>query len=87
VDDFALEVVVCDELGAVYGGSDTNYYIGCELPGMAQGAITYVNREPFSISFHGPMTSAELARKRTFEWFPQGRSVVGPGHPFLLFKA
>lgn len=87
IDNFGLEVVVCDELGATYGGSDTSYLIGCEMPGLTQGAFTYVNREPFSISYHGPMTDAQLASKRVFEWFPQGRSVVGPGHPFLLFQA
>lgn len=86
IDNFGLEVVVCEELGAAYGGSDTAYYIGCEAPGLQQGAFTYLNREAFSISYHGPMSDAQLASKRVFEWFPQGRSVVGPGHPFLLFQ-
>lgn len=87
VDSFGLEVVVVEEFGAAYGGSDTAYYIGCEALGVTQGAFTFVNREPFHISYHGPMSDAELARKREFEWFPEGRNVIGPGHPFLLFKA
>jgi len=86
IDNFGLEVIVCEELGASYGGSDTVYYIGCEAPGMSQGAFTYVNREPFSITYHGPQSDAQLASRREFEWLPQGRSVVGPGHPFLLYK-
>lgn len=86
IDNFALEVVVCEELGTAYGGLDTTYYIGCEAMGATQGAFVYVNREAFSITYHGPMTDAQLASKREFEWIPQGRSVVGPGHPFLLFK-
>lgn len=87
IDTFGLEVIEVPELGAAYpGGSDTTYYIGCELLGLAQGAFTYVNREPVTISYHGPQTDAQLASRRDYEWFVQGRSVVGPGHPFLLFK-
>jgi hypothetical protein len=82
----SLEVTLCEELSASLGGSDTDYYIGCQDIGGQLGAFAFVNREAFSISYHGPMTDAQLASKREFEWLPHGRSVVGPGHPYLLFK-
>jgi hypothetical protein len=86
IDQFGLEVVKCPELGANFGGSDSVYYIGCVDEGGQLGGLSYVNREPFSITYHGPQTDAQLASKREFEWLPQGRSTVGLGHPYLLFK-
>jgi hypothetical protein len=86
IDTFGLEVILCPELGAAYGGSDTRYYILCKDSTGQLGAWVYVNREPFSISYHGPQTDAQLASKREFEWLPQGRSTVGPGHPYLMFR-
>lgn len=80
--------VQCDELGAAFGGSDTSYYLVMEeITSNELGAFVYVDREPFSIVYHGPMTSAELARKREFQWTTEGRNTVGAGHPYLLFRA
>ena len=50
------------------------------------GAFVYVDREPFSMIFHGPQTSAELARLRKLQWLTEGRNVVGAGHPYLMFE-
>lgn len=87
VKNMAFKVVVAPELGAAYGGSDTTYYIGCEdILSDELGALLYIEREPFSIVYHGPMTSAELARIRKFQWTCEGRNVIAPGHPFLLHK-
>lgn len=85
ISAFDLEVVKVPEFAAALGGSDSVYYIGCEDMGEL-GAFIYVNREPFNISYHGPMTDAQLASKREYEWAPHGRSVVGPGHPYLFYK-
>lgn len=86
ISALGLDTVKVPEFATSLGGSDTSYYIGCEDVGGQLGAFCYVNREPFSISYHGPMTDAQLASKREYEWLPNGRSVVGPGHPYLLFK-
>lgn len=87
INSFGLEVVCMTEMGAGFAnGSDTAYYIFCEDTSGELGAFSYVNREPFSISYHGPQTDAQLASKREYEWLPQGRSVVGPGHPYCAFK-
>jgi hypothetical protein len=86
ISTFGLEVILCPELGALYGGSDTRYYILCKDSTGQLGAWVYVNREPFSITYHGPQTDAQLASKREYEWTPQGRSTVGPGHPYLMFR-
>jgi phage major head subunit gpT-like protein len=76
------------ELGSAFGGSDDSWYLlAQEITSDELGAFVYVDREPFSIVYHGPMTDAELARKREFQWTTEGRNVVGPGHPYLLFKA
>lgn len=81
--------IVCDELGAAFGGSDTDYYVLFAPLGSVKsvlGAVLYVEREPFSIVYHGPMTTAELARKKEFQWDASGRNAVAPGHPYLLAK-
>lgn len=75
------------ELGSAFGGSDSKYYIIAEeITSNELGAFAYVDREPFSIVFHGPQTDAELARLREFQWTTEGRNTVGPGHPYLLFR-
>jgi len=75
------------ELGAAFGGSDSTYYLLMqEITSDELGAFAYVDREPFSITYHGPMTDAELARRREFEWTNQGRNTVGPGHPYKLLR-
>lgn len=76
------------ELGAAYeNGSDTDYYLVVEnITSSELGAFVYVDREPFSIVYHGEMTDAQLARTRELQWTTEGRNVVGAGHPFLLFK-
>lgn len=79
--------VEAEELGANFGGSDTDYYLACEPIGSPElGAFNYVEREPFKVTTHSGMTSAELARKREFQWTCEGRNTVAPGHPYLLFK-
>lgn len=80
--------IEADELGAGFtNGSDTTYYIVAEALGSSQlGALTYLEREPFSIVFNGQMTSAELNRANKLQWVTRGRNVVGYGHPYLLFR-
>jgi len=80
--------IQADELGASFsGGSNTSYYMlmadaeADELP-----AFTYVDRQPFSIIAHTPATDADLARTREHQWTTAGRNVVGPGHPYNLFR-
>ncbi len=88
ISDFNLQPVVVPELGAGFpGGSDTTWYLGAEdLLDGELGAWQYVEREPFSVIYHGPMTSADLARIRRFQWTCEGRNIVAPGHPFLMFR-
>jgi phage major head subunit gpT-like protein len=81
--------VVCDELGANFGGSDTAYYVVYGPMGAVNdqvGGIVMTNREPYSITYHGPMTSSELARKRKFQWILNGRNEIAPGHPYHIVK-
>lgn len=80
--------IQCDELGSAHpGGSDVDYYVIAEgIDDDELGALVYVNREPFNVVFHGPMTDAQLARTREFQWLTGGRNVVGYGHPYKLFK-
>lgn len=76
------------ELGSAFGGSDTSYYLGMEqITSDELGAFCYVNREAFSVVYHGPQTDAQLARLRKMQWTTEGRNVVTPGHPYLLFRA
>lgn len=76
------------EIGAAFGGSDTTWYLGMqEILSNELGAFTYTNREAFSILYYGPQNDAQLARIRKYQWTTEGRNVVTPGHPYLLFKA
>lgn len=89
VRNFGLgQPVECPELSSAFtNGSDTDYYLAMEeITTNPLGAFNYIDREPFSVVYHGPMTSAELARSRVFQWTTEGRNKVAPGHPFLLFK-
>ncbi len=75
------------ELGSNFGGSDTTYYIlASEITSDELGAFLYLNREAFSILFHGPMTDAQLARLRKLQWTIEGRNTCQPGHPYLMFR-
>lgn len=79
--------IQADELGAAFGGSDVDYYVlAAGIDRTELGALVYVNREAFNVIYHGPMTDAQLARIREFQWLTAGRNVVGYGHPYLLFK-
>lgn len=80
--------IMARELGAAFGGSDTSYYLLVEeITSDELGAFTYVEREAFNVNYHGPMTDAELAKYREFEWTCEGRNTVGAGHPYLMFRA
>jgi hypothetical protein len=85
--------VEAPELGASFsGGSDTDFYVAVEEIGADDlGALTYVNREPFAVTYYsgssgGNGLDAILSRSRELEWHVQGRNVVGYGHPYLLHK-
>lgn len=89
IQNFGLGTPIeAHELGSAFtNGSDTDYYLLVEsVTSNELGAFVYVDREPFGINFHGPMTDAELARARKFQWLTEGRNVVGAGHPYLMFK-
>jgi phage major head subunit gpT-like protein len=72
--------------------SDTTFYVACEqVSSSPLGALVYVDREPFSITYYtgkggGTGVDAILDRARELEWHCHGRNVLGPGHPYLLFK-
>lgn len=80
--------------GSSVTGDDKTFYIACDQISNSQlGALTYVNRLPFQITYYtgnggGSPTGldAVLDRARELEWHCQGRNVTGYGHPFLLFK-
>jgi phage major head subunit gpT-like protein len=88
ITNFGLgQPVVVTELQSAFGGSDTDFYVGMqEITSNELGAFVYQNREPFSVLYYGPQNDAQLARIREFQWLTEGRNVVMPGHPYLLFK-
>jgi len=82
--------IVARELGSAFGGSDTSFYLLCEnILTSELGAFTYVQREPFSITYYtgrggGTGVDAILDRANELEWHSRGRNVIGLGHPFLM---
>jgi phage major head subunit gpT-like protein len=89
IRNFGLgQPVEVPELGSAFGGSDSTYYLGMEdILTNELGAFCYVNRESFSVLYYGPQNDAQLARIREFQWTTEGRNVILPGHPYLLFRA
>lgn len=85
------KVVEATELGAAFGGSDTDCYVVCEELGSEDlDALVWVEREGFEIQYYsgqdGGAMSAELGRSRHLEWHVHGRNVMGAGHPYKIFK-
>lgn len=79
------EPIVAPELAGFE--SDTTYFVVAEQASTSQlGPIIYSDREPFRISYYGPMDQVALGRMQEYEWQLNGRNVVAPGHPYLLFK-
>lgn len=88
---FSGGVVEAPELGAAYGGSDTDCYLVCDDVGSPDlDALVWVEREAFAIQYYsgqdGGGISAELNRARELEWHVQGRNVMAAGHPYKIFK-
>lgn len=81
-----------DATGATVTGSDDTWYLVCEEVSSTQlGALVYVDRESFKITYYtgqggGTGVDAILDRARELEWHCQGRNVTGYGHPYLLHK-
>lgn len=85
--------IVARELGSAFtSGSDTTFYLLVEnILSSELGAFTYVQREPFSITYYtgrggGTGADAILDRANELEWHSRGRNVIGLGHPFLMHK-
>lgn len=84
--------VMCPELGAAMGGSDTTFYVVAkQAESSLLGALTYVEREPFAVRYYtgdggGTGVDADLDRKQEYEWHCQGRNIAGYGHPYLIFR-
>lgn len=93
------EPIIADELAPLPGDDATTighknktFYIVCEQIAASQlGALLYVDREPFKITYYtgqggGTGVDAILDRARELEWHCQGRNVCGPGLPYLIHK-
>lgn len=92
---FLQPLEVQEFAGATTGGGtevDTTWYLACEQVTSTQlGALVYVEREPFRITYYtgsggGTGVDAVLDRARELEWHTQGRNVAGYGHPYALHR-
>jgi hypothetical protein len=74
------------------GVDPTTYYVVAREAATSElGAMVYLNREPFRITYYtgqggGTGVDAILDRAKKLEWHCWGRNAVGYGHPFMLFK-
>lgn len=81
------EPIIAAEFSTAFGGLDTDYYLTFQHSiTNPLGAVIYDEREPFSITYHTPADSPELARAREYQWLVQGRNTCAVGHPFLMAK-
>lgn len=63
------------------------YFVVCEQAASSQlGGVVYVDREPFRINYYSESQIPELMHRNEIEWLCDGRNVMGPGHPYLIFK-
>ncbi len=77
-----LNVVVVDELE-----SDGSWYLGAdEIAGSQIGAVTFWDREPFSIHYLSGQTDASLDAANVLRWHGRGRHGAFPGLAFKIFK-
>lgn len=77
---------VATELGAAFGGSDTDYYLVMTEAGDDDlGAWAYSVREPFAIRYPS-LTDSSYQEKSILKWITKGRNAIVPGHPFLMIK-
>ena len=77
--------VMCDELAGFE--NDTTFFIAAKNIGASQlGGVIFTEREAYKINYYGKVDQAVLSRAQELEWHCQGRNVVSPGHPYLLFK-
>ena len=77
--------VMCDELAGFE--NDTTFFIAAKNIGASQlGGVIFTEREAYKINYYGTVDQAVLSRAQELEWHCQGRNVVSPGHPYLLFK-
>jgi phage major head subunit gpT-like protein len=78
--------------GSTVTGDDKTAYLYVEQITERQlGALVYVDREPFGITYYtgrggGTGVDAVLDRADELEWHAKGRNSTGYGHPYLLFK-
>lgn len=78
-----IEVYSTPEIDDLPAGS---YFIGVEdMLSEELGAFVYAERQPFTVSFYGPQTEVELARRKVHEWHNDGRSGSLYGHPYLFY--
>lgn len=77
---------VATELGAAFGGSDTDYYlVMTEAANDDLGAWAYSIREPFMIRYPS-LTDSSYQESSKLKWITKGRNAIVPGHPFLMVK-
>jgi len=87
-----LQPIEVQEFGGISTTQDLTWYLACEQVSSTQlGALVYVDREPFKITYYtgqggGTGVDAILDRARELEWHTQGRNVGGYGHPYGLFR-
>jgi hypothetical protein len=79
-------VIMADEfVGNEYDAS--SYFVVCEQASSSQlGGLVFVNREPFKTNYYSEVDVPQLMRTNHTEWICDGRNVMGPGHPYLIFK-
>ena len=91
ISSFGLSVpVISDELAGFE--SETTWFVACEQVGATQlGSLVYVEREPFRVTYYtgqggGTGADAKLDRMNELEWHGTQRSVMAPGHPYMIHK-
>lgn len=81
VSQYGIEPVISAKIT-----SATGYYLACEIIPGEGGPVIYQEREPYVLSSYLPASTAELQRRKEFEWSFDGRNAIAFGHPYLLFN-
>ena len=91
ISSMAYGQPICADEFAGFESNTTYFVVAEQLASSQLGAMVYVDREPFGIRYYtgrggGTGVDAVLDRADELEWHGSGRNMLGPGHPYLLFK-
>jgi hypothetical protein len=81
-----IQPLIVPELGAGYGGSDTNYYLVSEPEGEL-GFFVVGQKEPFELVYFNPTSDSHADSQQEYTTRARGRIGIAGGLPHYVTRA